>query len=192
MEKTLEQARAERDAAIDQVAENRDAAWRGAALAAVRELAAERDTLVSDDVWYRLQEREIAPPKEPRGMAAVMRNAEREGLIRKAHRYQPSARRHASPVLVYECLLGKVVGPAATTSGSTPRSGDAGPGVPSVTMKQVEGLTEAQWSESLGGKLQMVAWTRRRFKRMVRLLTEGRVYDDPQDDGRRKESKADE
>jgi hypothetical protein len=63
---------------------------------------------------------------------------------------------------------------------------------PSISMEQVDSLTREQWSEILGGKMQMVAWTRRRFKRMIRLLTEGRVYDDPQDDGRRKEARQEE
>lgn len=53
-----------------------------------------------------------------------------------------------------------------------------------VQPQDLDSLTKEQWSQILDGQMQMKGWLRKRMKRAIRLLTEGRIYDDPNDDGR--------
>lgn len=53
-----------------------------------------------------------------------------------------------------------------------------------ISPEMVDAITAAQWKEILDGQTNMKGWVRKRFKRAIRLLTEGRIYDDPDEDGR--------
>lgn len=55
-----------------------------------------------------------------------------------------------------------------------------------VVAAQIDTITDAQWSKILDGQLNMKGWCRKRFKRALRLLVEGRIYDDADEDGRKK------
>lgn len=98
--KTPAQAVAERDAALDQVAQGTDATWWGAAVVAVTDLAARGETFTTDDVWDLLTTRGIPSPREPRAMGPVMKACLAAGTI-TPHGYVPSRRRHATPIREY-------------------------------------------------------------------------------------------
>lgn len=55
-----------------------------------------------------------------------------------------------------------------------------------ITAADIDAITDAQWYKILDGQKNMKGWCRKRFKRAIRLLVEGRIYDDPDEDGRKK------
>lgn len=88
-----------RDEAIDAVEANADAEWLGLAVRAVRYIAKTNAYFTTDDVWDVLETYGIKAPREPRAMAAAMRQAQAEGVIRATHDYRSSERTvsHARP-----------------------------------------------------------------------------------------------
>jgi hypothetical protein len=99
--KTLDDARAERDAALETVTAGTDPDWEAAAIEAVRVLAARHpDTFTTDDVWDLLAERGAPECREPRALGTIMREALRHGVVR-AEGYAPSRRRRMAPVRLY-------------------------------------------------------------------------------------------
>lgn len=106
--KTLADAARERDEAMARAAEAADADWVADAYHALETLAGRHwedsgDGLgfTTDDVWDLLAERGVPAPREPRALGTIVREAVREGLIRRTGAYRPSRRRHCSPIPVY-------------------------------------------------------------------------------------------
>jgi hypothetical protein len=83
--------------------------WRVAARQALADLAAVAgpgSMLTTDDVWRRLADLGVERPREPRAMAAVVRSAIRQSIIRRTGYYRPTKRSeaHGRPVAVYEVV----------------------------------------------------------------------------------------
>ena len=53
-----------------------------------------------------------------------------------------------------------------------------------IKVADIDSITDEQWGQILDGQVQMKGWLRKRMKRAVRLLTEGRIYDDTNSDQR--------
>lgn len=98
--KTLETAHAERDAAMDKAERGTDPDWETKATEAVRFLASIGD-FNPDDIWERLEDQRVAPPREPRALGPVLKRMANAKLIR-AKGFTESRRRHGAPVRVYE------------------------------------------------------------------------------------------
>jgi len=62
--------------------------------------------VTADAVWALLAKRGIAPPKEPKAMAAVMQRAQRDGLVEPTNETKPSERdeNHSRPVRIWRVL----------------------------------------------------------------------------------------
>lgn len=92
-------AKAERDAAIEQVASRAELRWLEAAQEAIRDVAATASTFTVDDVQALLAERGVVQPEEGRAMGAAIRWAVRNGLIEATGEYRASAQPqcHANP-----------------------------------------------------------------------------------------------
>lgn len=93
--------RAARDAAIrgaGVAAEGTDPEWVRRARKAIRDLAADRDTFTTDDVWER-----VPRTGEPRALGALMVEAADEGVIVRTDDTIPSRlpARHSRPVRVW-------------------------------------------------------------------------------------------
>lgn len=88
-----------RDAAIDDVEAHADTEWLGLAVRAIRYIAKSHAYFTTDDVLDVLETYGIKAPKEPRAMAAAMRQAQAEGVIRATADYRSSERvvSHARP-----------------------------------------------------------------------------------------------
>lgn len=83
--------------AVEQMESGRDAAWIEKATQAVRDIAKHRGpgrVLTTDDVWLLLERRGVAPPNEPRAMAAAMSRARSYGVIRTTDQTVPSVGKH--------------------------------------------------------------------------------------------------
>lgn len=93
------------DRAVAAAGQAANAEWVERARGAVTILASQRETFTTDDVWERVDGK--AATHERRAMGAVMRWAEREGLIRKAGGYVPSRRPECNgrPVAVWLSVL---------------------------------------------------------------------------------------
>lgn len=94
-----------RDAAIQQVDEHADDAWKEDAYAAVAWLTERSDEFTTDDVWAQLNLHAFET-HERRAMGAIMRRAQREGLIEPTARYQQSTRAvcHCAPKRVWRTV----------------------------------------------------------------------------------------
>lgn len=99
LEFDAERAERAREEAIDRVERHARAAWLEAALGTVRQLAVERPTLTTDDVWLALG----SAPREPRALGAVMRKAEGLELIEPTNQWALSTRVacHRRPLRVW-------------------------------------------------------------------------------------------
>lgn len=103
--KTLEQARQERDASLDQVERGTDPDWANQAEAVVLDLAArERDGYAGefsgDEVWHALKAREVPAPREPRALGPILKRLTNAGKITPSG-FKESTRRKGSPVRTY-------------------------------------------------------------------------------------------
>lgn len=99
---TLGSARAERDAAMVQVAEHTDPEWELAAVGAITWCATNRpEGFTSDDVWQRLADLQVRAPHEPRALGPIVKRAVKAGAIEWTGGYTASARRRTAPVRVY-------------------------------------------------------------------------------------------
>ena len=89
-----------RDAALAQVAEHTEQAWKFFACNAVYNMGGE---FTADDVWAKLEEMGVAPPHEPRALAPVLIRMAKVGVIEPTDQYRQSRRgsRHAGPVRVW-------------------------------------------------------------------------------------------
>jgi hypothetical protein len=187
--------RHKRDEALERVEEHADPEWMERGREVAVEVAGTYLEFTTDHLWQRLP-----PTRDNRAMGALMAWVRRSKLAKPTDRHVQSDRAvcHARPVRVWrslqfgDALAGQHFFRVPKTDISDEELarlvGEPGRVVeilqPAVTMDQVDALTREEWRQILNGKMQMVSWTRRRFKRMIRLLTEGRVYDDLQDDGR--------
>ena len=88
--------------AIDRVEAGASQQWRDAALSAVWNVAATRQTFTTDDVWVRIDDSAVVA--EPRAMGAVMRKARAEGYIQPTDEFRLSQRvaSHRRPLRVWE------------------------------------------------------------------------------------------
>ena len=89
----------------------RDSAWIGHAHKAIRDICAARrgtpaNALTTDAVWALLEKRGIAPPNEPRAIAAAMERAQKEGLIAPTMEHVKSSREvaHKRPIKIWRVL----------------------------------------------------------------------------------------
>ena len=89
-----EEGKRQREAAIGRVTNAAPSGWLEDAYDAIVAVCGVRKlgpgTMTTDDVWTLLTARAVEPPPERRAMAAVVRRAEREGLIEKTDRFVPS------------------------------------------------------------------------------------------------------
>ena len=99
--KALEQAQAARDAGMTDALAAADVAWVEEARRAVWWCATQMDTFTTDDVWDRLDSREVPPPREPRAMGPIITRATKAKAITDTGERVPSRRRHAAPIPVY-------------------------------------------------------------------------------------------
>lgn len=99
---TAEQGDLLANAAIQQAGDNADPEWTALAHATLRYVASLGAEFTTDDIWLRLEFRNIHT-HEPRAMGAVMRAAVRDGLIEKTGAYVESSRpqSHARPIPVW-------------------------------------------------------------------------------------------
>lgn len=93
------------DHAVSTAGANANPEWVQRARDVITTLAATREEFTTDDVWARLDGR--AETHERRALGAVVRWAEREGLIRKTDRYLPSTRAECNgrPIAVWASAL---------------------------------------------------------------------------------------
>jgi hypothetical protein len=103
--KTLEQAHAERDEAMDRARRGTDPEWAAKAAEAIRDLATVEeltgDPFTADDVWELLESRQVPAPREPRALGPILRALSTPGGPILGVGYAPSRRRHGSPVMSY-------------------------------------------------------------------------------------------
>jgi hypothetical protein len=105
-DKSREQMTAERDQAMGQAEQGTDPDWAGKAEAAVLQLARSTQTnapgtFTPDDVWVKLEELRVAPPREPRALGPILKRMANAKVIR-AVGFTESRRRHGAPVRIYE------------------------------------------------------------------------------------------
>ena len=103
MTNLFENAKAERDLAINRVDRGCDPSWIERAVIAVIDTANELGRFTVDDVQERLDRDGVTKPREGRAMGAVMTRCRRNGLILPTGTYQPSrqAHCHANPRQVW-------------------------------------------------------------------------------------------
>lgn len=103
----IEEARARRDRAIDQVEVNSTPSWRTHAYRAICMVADRQDEFTTDDVWLVLHEMGVESPREPRALGAVMRRASHDGVISATNKIEQSARPvcHAAPKRVWRSTV---------------------------------------------------------------------------------------
>lgn len=97
---TLERARAERDAALEQVEAAASPGWLNAAGDALDIRATTGLPFTTDDVWGDLEARGVPAPREPRALGPIVKRALRAGTIVPAG-YTQSRRRHAALIRTY-------------------------------------------------------------------------------------------
>ncbi len=88
--------------AIDQVGDNANARWLEGTYQIVIGICEKQRLFTTDDVWEALAHTDLVT-HEKRGMGAVMRHIDREGIARPTKDYVPSVRgvRHGGPVRVW-------------------------------------------------------------------------------------------
>lgn len=106
--KTQAQMVGERDAAKIRAESGTDPTWATEAAKVIYALAAQtegegpaRFAFTSDDVWERLEELKVPPPREPRALGPILKAAAKADRIR-AKGFTESRRRHGAPVRLYE------------------------------------------------------------------------------------------
>jgi hypothetical protein len=75
--------------------------WKSAAAKTLRELCKLKSEFTADDFWELLATKGIHTG-EPRALGAVIRGAERSGMIKATGNYLPSRRRHKSPIMLWQ------------------------------------------------------------------------------------------
>lgn len=98
-----------RDESLEQVEENANAEWTALAIQIIKELAATKATITSDDVWKELKNYPDVQTHQPSAMGAMFRRAFSLQLICTTDRFVQSKRpsSHARPIRVWESKLWK-------------------------------------------------------------------------------------
>ena len=97
--------RAVTEEAIARAGKHANTGWKAAATQAVLHLASGQAWFTADDVWRILGDSE-AQTHERRALGAVMRECQKQGIIRATGRYMKSQRIecHSRPVMVWESV----------------------------------------------------------------------------------------
>jgi hypothetical protein len=95
-----------RDEAIQRVDEHAAPAWKDVAYAAVAHLSSVLPEFTTDEVWYAIANSDDVTTHELRAMGAVMRRAQRAGLIEPTDRYMASTRAvcHSAPKRIWRAV----------------------------------------------------------------------------------------
>lgn len=104
----MDQARAERDAAIDRSDANASPTWKEAFYTALVHVARSEESFTTDEVWERLAQFPHVPNTiDNRAAGGVVMRASRNGIIRLTNTTKPSRRKHCHAMLtrVYESLV---------------------------------------------------------------------------------------
>lgn len=96
-----------RDEAIERVDRHAEDLFKVCAPEALRYVAARRNELTTDAVWYVLDRRFGVRPHEERAMGPIMLAAQRKGWIEATNRTVKSARVecHARPLRIWRSLI---------------------------------------------------------------------------------------
>ena len=79
-----------RDEALEQVEGNASLDWLASAESAVRRVGASQRVFTADDVWRKLSEMNVPPPREPRALGAVINGLSRRGgIVKGSHPGDP-------------------------------------------------------------------------------------------------------
>lgn len=100
--RSMSDAIAARDQALQQVDENADQAWKEHALACVRRTCEQLPDFISDDIWTTGG---LDSTREDRALGPIMLQAARKGWAVKTDRVLPSVRSHGSGKPVWRSLL---------------------------------------------------------------------------------------
>jgi hypothetical protein len=107
----IDQARAERDAAIDRSDANASPTWKEAFYVALVHVATSEERFTADEVWERLAQLPHVPNTvDNRAAGGVIVRASRRGIIKLTNITKPSRRKHCHAMLqrVYQsCVVGK-------------------------------------------------------------------------------------
>jgi len=100
--RTLFDAMAERDAAVNKVESNTDSNWLRAAETVIKMLAKSRvNGFTTDDVWEQLDRIGMTGQvHDNRALGPVMSRCARSKIIVATGQYAPSVRRHCAPIKV--------------------------------------------------------------------------------------------
>lgn len=90
------QAKAERDEALDEVSHGVSPIWKQKAYDALVSLAYQQPEIMADDLWEVVEQ-----PPEPRAAGAIFMKAAKNEIIVKTDEHRPSARRHATDMVVW-------------------------------------------------------------------------------------------
>lgn len=104
----IDQARAERDAAIDRSDTNASPTWKEAFYAALVHVARSERSFTTDEVWEALAGLPHVPNTiDNRAAGGVVMRASRNGIIKLTNTTKPSRRKHCHAMLtrVYESLV---------------------------------------------------------------------------------------
>jgi len=101
--RTLFDAMAERDAAVNKVESNTDSNWLRAAETVIKMLAKSRvNGFTTDDVWEQLDRIGMTGQvHDNRALGPVMSRCARSKIIVATGQYAPSVRRHCAPIKVW-------------------------------------------------------------------------------------------
>ena len=96
-------ARSKVEDIINSIENGKDSAWIRNALRVLRKIGPTLGVLTSCDLWVYLEGIGIAPPHEPRAMAAVITKAKSNGWIESTDEWRRSQRtvNHGRPVRVW-------------------------------------------------------------------------------------------
>lgn len=89
--------------AIDSVGRAADPKWMKMARLEVRYQADSGRRFTTDDIWQRMEQLGVEPPRERRALGAVMREMQKAGVIRPTGEYVKSSRIecHRRPVMIW-------------------------------------------------------------------------------------------
>ena len=100
--RSMHEAIAARDRALDQVAKAADARWKEHALQCVRRTCEQLPDFISDDIWTTGG---LDSTREDRALGPIMLQAARRGWAVKTDRVRPSVRSHGSGKPVWKSLI---------------------------------------------------------------------------------------
>lgn len=95
------------DEAEARVTEAADETWMARALYAAEFVCQSMPRWTTDDIWRVLDARRVPKPREPRAMAAVVRELRKRGRCRPTDEFRPASMvsRHHAPMRVWETVV---------------------------------------------------------------------------------------